>query len=86
MKKSMKNIVKKIAGWRQGVEAKVAYRMEVFVLRLMRPLQNQQGASIVEILGYALLCVLAIVVVWGLIKGWLPSFWQSITGRLDNLS
>jgi Flp pilus assembly pilin Flp len=86
MKKFMNNMVKKVAGWRHGLEAKVAYRMEGVVFRLMRPLQNQQGASIVEILGYALLCVLAIVVVWGLIKGWLPSFWQSITGRLDNLS
>lgn len=86
MKTSMNNMVKKVAVWKHGVEAKVAYRMEVVVLRLVRPLQNQQGASIVEILGYALIAVLAIVVVWGLIKGWLPSFWQSITGRLDNLS
>ncbi|RAI89604.1 hypothetical protein DET54_11472 [Paenibacillus pabuli] len=86
MKKFMNNMVKKVAGWRHGVESKVAYRMEAVVLRLMRPLQNQQGASIVEILGYALLCVLAIVVVWGLIKGWLPTFFQSITGKLDNLS
>lgn len=86
MKKFLNNMVKKVAGWRHGVEAKVAYRMEAIVLRLMRPLQNQQGATIFEILGYALLCVLVIVVAWGLIKGWLPTFFQSITGRLDNLS
>ncbi|GGH41036.1 hypothetical protein GCM10008014_00330 [Paenibacillus silvae] len=86
MKKFMNNMVKKVAVWRHGMESKVAYRIEVIGLRLLRPLQNQQGASIVEILGYALLCVLAIVLVWGLIKGWLPTFFQSITGKLDNLS
>lgn len=39
-------------------------------------LKNESGASIVEILGYALLAVLAIVVVWGLISGWIPTFFD----------
>lgn len=82
----MKNLSNKVVAWKNGMAEKLAYRIETVTLRLIRPLQNQQGASIVEILGYALLAVLAIVVVWGLIKGWLPTFWQSITGKLDNLS
>ncbi|MGG1878808.1 hypothetical protein ABDI30_14710 [Paenibacillus cisolokensis] len=82
----MKKLSNKVVAWKNGMAEKLAYRIETVTLRLIRPLQNQQGASIVEILGYALLAVLAIVVVWGLIKGWLPTFWQSITGKLDNLS
>ncbi|CAM3826411.1 MULTISPECIES: hypothetical protein [Paenibacillus] len=82
----MKRFMNKVVTWKNGVAEKLVVRTETVVLRLARPLQNQQGASIVEILGYALLAVLAIVVVWGLIKGWLPTFWQSITGKLDNLS
>lgn len=82
----MKKLLNKVVAWKNGVAGKLAVRTEAVVLRLVRPLQNQHGATIVEILGYALLAVLAIVVVWGLIKGWLPTFWQSITGKLDNLS
>lgn len=82
----MKKLLNKVVTWKNGVSEKLVVRTEAVVLRLARPLQNQQGATIVEILGYALVAVLAIVVVWGLIKGWLPTFWQSITGKLDNLS
>lgn len=82
----MKKLLNKVVTWKNGVSEKLVVRAESVVLRLARPLQNQQGATIVEILGYALVAVLAIVVVWGLIKGWLPTFWQSITGKLDNLS
>ncbi|GIO42294.1 hypothetical protein [Paenibacillus apis] len=82
----MKKLLNRVVNWKNGWAGKLAVRTEAVVLRLARPLQNQNGATIVEILGYALIAVLAIVVVWGLIKGWLPTFWQSITGRLDNLS
>ncbi|MNW54160.1 hypothetical protein D3C74_317530 [compost metagenome] len=82
----MKRFLNKVVAWKNGVVEKMNRRIESLVLRLISPLQNQHGATIVEILGYALLAVLAIVVAWGLIKGWLPTFWQSITGKLDNLS
>lgn len=53
--------------------------------KVLTPLKNESGASIVEILGYALLAVLAIVVVWGLISGWIPTFFDYITGKLKDL-
>ncbi|GIP08235.1 hypothetical protein J1TS5_04050 [Paenibacillus macerans] len=71
----MNRVSNRVVGWFKGVRAKI-----------VQPLQNEKGATIVEILGYALLAVLAIVVLWGLISGWIPKFFDSITGKLDNLS
>jgi Flp pilus assembly pilin Flp len=78
--------------WNKGKELKnamvqkVQERVQVLVMRLIYPVRNQSGATIVEILGYALIAVLAIVVIWGLIKGWIPTMFNSITGKLGNLS
>lgn len=65
---------------------KVQDRIQSLIVRVVSPVQNQSGATITEILGYALIAVLAIVVIWGLIKGWIPTMWNNITGKLGNLS
>lgn len=54
--------------------------------RLRQPLQNQAGLQAIEILGWSLVGVLVIVVAWGLISGWIPTFIQKIFGKLDALS
>ncbi|OUM86615.1 MAG: hypothetical protein BAA01_11440 [Bacillus thermozeamaize] len=57
-----------------------------FVDRLIKPFQNEMGgASMVSVVGWALVAVLVIVLVWGLVSGWLPSFVNSIFARLENL-
>ena len=55
-------------------------------LRVKNGLQNQKGASMVEVLGYSALAITAVVILHGLITGWLPGFFQDkIMGRLETL-
>lgn len=74
-----------VAKMQRGKE-KVMDKLAELMAKAMTPLRNQEGATIIEILGYALIAVLAIVLIWGLMKGWLPELWNNITGRINNLS
>ncbi|MNN53443.1 hypothetical protein D3C81_1681990 [compost metagenome] len=76
------NTLSKVQRMKENVQDKLA---ELTVKALM-PLRSQEGATVIEILGYALIAVLAIVLIWGLMKGWLPQLWSNITGKIDNLS
>ena len=54
--------------------------------RFTQPLRNEMGgASMVSVVGWSLVGVLVIVLVWGLYSGWLPNFVNSIFARLENL-
>ncbi|MNI94423.1 hypothetical protein D3C73_1525250 [compost metagenome] len=82
--------------WTMGKE-KVGVRVRRFkekaqdkltelTVKALMPIRNQEGATIIEILGYALVAVLGIVLIWGLIKGWLPKLFANISGKIDGLS
>lgn len=70
----------------QRTKEKVQDKLAELTVKALVPLRNQEGATVIEILGYALIAVLAIVLIWGLMKGWLPQLWSNITGKIDNLS
>ncbi|WP_028592394.1 hypothetical protein [Paenibacillus massiliensis] len=79
-------MTKKMTGFMLWLMVAFVSKAQGVLKRLKAPLQNQAGATIIEILGYALLAVLAIVLVWGLLSGWLPNFFNKITGKLDSMS
>ncbi|MDY7989822.1 hypothetical protein UY286_05130 [Paenibacillus polymyxa] len=79
-------MTKKMTGFMLLLMVAYVSKVQGIFKRLKAPLQNQAGATIIEILGYALLAVLAIVLVWGLLSGWLPAFFNKITGKLDSMS
>ncbi|MBY9079580.1 hypothetical protein KIH86_08450 [Paenibacillus sp. HN-1] len=76
------SVVSKVQRWQEKAQDK----LRELTLKALMPLRSQEGATVIEILGYALIAVLAIVLIWGLMKGWLPQLWSNITGKIDNLS
>lgn len=81
-------LVLSIIGLKKGKSAqhlKQASRVRRAWNKLSRPLVNQSGLQIIEVVGLALIGVLAIVIVWGLVQGWLPTFINNIFSKLDTL-
>lgn len=57
-----------------------------FLLKGRRVLSNQRGLTTLETIGLMLLAVVVIVLLYTLIKEYLPTLWGKITGKLDEIN
>ena len=47
--------------------------------------KDEKGMEIVQVVLLILVGVLAIVLIWGLLQGWLVELWDRITGAADEI-
>ena len=48
--------------------------------------KDERGMEIVQVVLIILVGVLAIVLIWGLLQGWLQDLWSQITGTAGDIS
>ena len=72
-------MIKKISGFTRAVYLKIAGEVN----SLKRDERGLSGVVVAILL--ILVAVLAIVLIWGFLSGWLRELWDGITGQADTI-
>ena len=67
-----------------GIPRRLCHSLSVFTQALKNDERGLSGVVVAILL--ILVAVLAIVLIWGFLSGWLQELWEQITGRAGGIS